>query len=53
MTALQEAIEKLLGDERLRRTLGENGRVKLQNEFTWRRVTDRVLASYGRLLDDK
>lgn len=33
---LREAIERLAKDEKLRKTLGENGRKKVQAEFEWK-----------------
>jgi glycosyltransferase involved in cell wall biosynthesis len=44
--ALREALERLLGDPDLRRRLGEAGRARVQERFSWPAVTDATLAAY-------
>jgi glycosyltransferase involved in cell wall biosynthesis len=44
--ALRGALTELLGDEELRRRLGEAGRARARAEFSWDRVVDRMLAAY-------
>jgi glycosyltransferase involved in cell wall biosynthesis len=44
--ALREALERLLGDADLRRRLGEAGRARVQERFSWPAVTDATLAAY-------
>jgi glycosyltransferase involved in cell wall biosynthesis len=46
MAGLTQAIQHLLNDETLRRTLGQHGRAKLTTHYTWARVADQVLAVY-------
>jgi glycosyltransferase involved in cell wall biosynthesis len=51
--ALAEAILAVLGDRVLARRLGEEGRRRALAEFDERRVFDRVLSEYERLLEAK
>jgi len=44
--ALREALERLLADPDLRRRLGEAGRARVQERFSWPAVTDATLAAY-------
>jgi len=44
--ALREALEGLLADPELRRRLGEAGRVRVQERFSWPAVTDATIAAY-------
>lgn len=46
VSALSNAIKLLSEDQRLNRTLGENGRQKLMTNYTWEAVTDIVLDAY-------
>jgi glycosyltransferase involved in cell wall biosynthesis len=48
--ALAEAIGRLLRDDGLRRTLGENGRRRVEQEFTVRAMADRTYQLYERVL---
>jgi phosphatidyl-myo-inositol dimannoside synthase len=41
--AVAETFEKLLSDEALRNRLGEQGRLRVKNEFRWQQVGDRML----------
>ena len=45
--ALREAIERLLADRELRRRLGEAGRARIAEHFTWQRFADETLRAYG------
>lgn len=45
-TALRAAIERLLGDEDLRRRLGEAGRDMAREEFSWDAATRATIAAY-------
>lgn len=47
---LAEAIERLLRDPDLRRTMGEKGRARIEADFTVEKVNARTLAVYRRLL---
>lgn len=40
--AVADAIERLLGDERLREALGENGRERVLNSYTWENAGERL-----------
>jgi glycosyltransferase involved in cell wall biosynthesis len=44
--ALRNALERLLGDRELRRTLGLAGRERALERFSWDVVTDATLAAY-------
>jgi glycosyltransferase involved in cell wall biosynthesis len=45
--ALRAALERLLGDRELRRRLGEAGRRRAGERFSWPAVTDATLAAYA------
>ena len=44
--ALRDALERLLADADLRRRLGEAGRARVQERFSWPAVTDATIAAY-------
>jgi D-inositol-3-phosphate glycosyltransferase len=44
--ALRAALERLLGDAELRRRLGEAGRERICEHFTWPPVTDLTIQAY-------
>ena len=44
--ALRAALERLLGDAGLRRRLGEAGRERVREHFTWPAVTDATIQAY-------
>ena len=46
-------IKKLLEDETLRRQFGANGRLKVEERFTWPRVTKMVEDIYNKVLDKR
>jgi glycosyltransferase involved in cell wall biosynthesis len=46
VTALRKALERLLGDRDLRRSLGEAGRRRAEERFSWRHATEATLAAY-------
>ncbi len=48
---IAEAIRRLLGDAALRHDLGEAGRAKVVERFTWDHVYQRLKAVYEQLLD--
>jgi glycosyltransferase involved in cell wall biosynthesis len=45
--ALRSALEELLGDPELRRRLGEAGRERARERFSWETVTDSTLVAYA------
>ncbi|UUU25510.1 glycosyltransferase [Streptomyces sp. DSM 40750] len=47
--ATAEAVRDLLADERLRRTMGANGRERALARYTWQRVADGVEEVYQRV----
>jgi glycosyltransferase involved in cell wall biosynthesis len=46
VAALRAALERLLGDVDLRRRMGEAGRARIRERFTWPAVTDRTIQAY-------
>lgn len=48
--ALAAAVERLLDDEALARQLGESGRAKVAEEYTWAAVAERVHSHYQDIL---
>ena len=50
VAALRAALESLLGDEALRRRLGEAARERVRTHFSWPSVTDATLAAYEEAL---
>jgi glycosyltransferase involved in cell wall biosynthesis len=44
--ALREALERLLADRELRRRMGEAGRARIGEHFTWQRFADATLLAY-------
>jgi rhamnosyl/mannosyltransferase len=48
--ALADALNKLLGDEGLRRALGERGRERVLNEFTVQVMAERTMNLYEKVL---
>ena len=45
--ALGEAVERLLGDEKLAREMGRAGRARVAANFTWAAVARRCIAAYA------
>jgi glycosyltransferase involved in cell wall biosynthesis len=48
--ALRAALERLVGDEDLRRRLGEAARERIKERFAWPAVTDATIAAYEEAL---
>jgi glycosyltransferase involved in cell wall biosynthesis len=46
VAALRGALERLLADAALRRRLGEAGRERIRERFTWPAVTDATIQAY-------
>ena len=44
--ALRAALERLLADGELRRRMGEAGRARIAEHFTWQRFVDQTLQAY-------
>ena len=51
VAALADAAERLLADEDLAQQMGERGRAKVANEYSWDAVAERVHAHYRALLN--
>jgi len=51
--ALAEALEKLLADPALRKSMGEKGRARIEADFTVEKVNAKTLTIYKRLLPGK
>jgi glycogen(starch) synthase len=49
VAGLAQAIQRLLQDEALRRTLGQQGYARLAAQYTWEHVAEKVLAVYHRV----
>jgi starch synthase len=49
-TELHDRLELLLGDEKLARRMGDAGRDRVLQDFTWARCAERCLAAYEGLL---
>jgi glycosyltransferase involved in cell wall biosynthesis len=47
---LAAAIQRLLTDSDASKTMGERGRHRVHQEYSWERVADRVLSSYQEVL---
>lgn len=47
-----EAMEKLLFDEKLRKKIGENGRAKIINEFSWNQNVSDLINIYNKLVPE-
>lgn len=47
--ALAAALNRLLGDATLRRDMGRQGRVRVEQHFSWRAVAEQTLTLYQRL----
>lgn len=50
VSALRGALERLLGDEELRRRLGAAARERIKERFAWPAVTDATIAAYEEAL---
>jgi glycosyltransferase involved in cell wall biosynthesis len=50
VSALREALERLIGDRELRRRMGEAARERVRLRFAWPAVTDATLAAYEEAL---
>ena len=50
VSALAQAIRHLLANPNFARQLGENGRAKVANQYTWSHVTDQVESHYRSLM---
>ena len=48
-SALADAIICLLEDEKLRRSMGQSGRKRVLQNFTWDRIAEDLLCEYGRI----
>jgi glycosyltransferase involved in cell wall biosynthesis len=48
--ALAAAIKRLLGDEHLRRKIGEAGRKRIERNFTWEQAAKKILEVYEEVL---
>ena len=48
--ALAAAIRRLLGDEMLRKRMGEAGRQRVENKFTWREAARKTVEVYQELM---
>jgi glycosyltransferase involved in cell wall biosynthesis len=53
VAALRDALERLLGDRELRRRMGEAGRRRAAEHFSWDAVTRRIVELYARYAGKK
>jgi glycosyltransferase involved in cell wall biosynthesis len=52
VAALRAALQRLLADRELRRRLGEAGRERVRERFSWAAVTNATLTAYAAALAD-
>jgi len=48
--ALAAAIRRLLDDASLRQKMGEAGRKRIENEFTWERAAEKTVEVYREVM---
>jgi glycosyltransferase involved in cell wall biosynthesis len=53
VATLRDALQRLLGDEALRRRMGEAGRARIRERFSWDVVTDATIAVYREALGER
>ena len=49
-TAFSDAVTRLLTDLSLRRRIGENGRARVEQDYDWRRIGEKLHRLYGSLI---
>lgn len=49
-TAFSEAVSQLLKDPSLRRTVGENGRARVERDYDWRSIAEKLHLLYTNIL---
>lgn len=52
-SALAIAIDRMLGDDELRNRLGEAGRLRVLDRFTWRRSAEGMIENWYQALDER
>jgi glycosyltransferase involved in cell wall biosynthesis len=52
VAALTQAVHKLLTDAALNQKMGRRGQEKVEQQYTWSRVADRVLVNYEAVLNE-
>jgi glycogen(starch) synthase len=53
VAALRRALDRLLGDRELRRRMGEAGRARMRERFSWDRVTEATIDAYRDVLRER
>ena len=48
--AFADAVTRLLTDEQLRRRIGENGRARVEQDYDWRRIGEKLHTLYTQIL---
>ena len=49
-TAFADAVTRLLTDASLRRRIGENGRIRVEQDYDWRSIGEKLYALYAKIL---
>ena len=50
-TVFAEAVTRLLTDTLLRRRIGENGRARVEQDYDWRSIGEKLHILYTKILD--
>ena len=51
-TAFADAVTRLLMDSELRRRIGENGRARVEQDYDWQRIGEKLHGVYAKIFDE-